>query len=187
MSAAISPSFWVADYGIFKEAQKYQKGTTIWFDIGTQEWNYYVPFIEKIKDEGGLYGENIFYYEVPNARHEPEFWFSRISNPLLVFNGKTKGELKDWYIETEVIKSKSKKGVYYLRLNPIVMLSSGLTYSLATEAIYNLINKQDGHIYRDGRFEFTSTNDLEIVVSYKKLTKTIVLKYKKITKMMKNE
>ena len=187
MSAAISPSYWVADYGIFKEAQKYQKETTIWFDIGTQEWNYYVPFIEKIKNEGGHYGQNIFYYEVPNAKHDLEFWFDRISNPLIVFNGVTKGELKDWHIETEVIKSQSREGVYYLRLNPIVKLSNGLTYSLATEAVYNLINKQDGHIYRDGRFEFTNTNDLEIEVSYQNLKKTVVLKYKKIAKMMKND
>lgn len=185
-SAGFSPSYWVHDYQLIKDVKKVSKPTTFWFDIGTKEWNYYVPFIQQAKAQGGTYGSSIFYYEVPNGRHTLSDWKKRIAYPIVLFAGKKQASIATWNIEIEVIKSTSKFGVYYQRMNPIVTLSNGVKYSLASEASYTLQNKQDGELSTDGRFKFLGEKDLKVIVSYKELKKEIILKYKEIEAQKKS-
>lgn len=44
-SAGLSASYWVNDYEIFSKANKRSEDQIFWFDIGTLEWNYYVPML----------------------------------------------------------------------------------------------------------------------------------------------
>ncbi|MFY0604860.1 MAG: hypothetical protein JXQ93_13050 [Flavobacteriaceae bacterium] len=184
-SAGFSPSFWVADYQLIKDVSLLKTKTTFWFDIGTNEWNYYIPFIKKAKQKGGIYGRSIFYYEVPKGEHTIKDWKNRITYPIILFSGKEKGIIKNWSIEIEVIKSKSKPGVFYQRLNPIVILNNGIRYSLADQAKYVLLNKKDGKVFDDGRFHFLKQKDLNVLVTYQKLKKEITIKHKEILTLKK--
>jgi predicted alpha/beta superfamily hydrolase len=184
-SAGFSPSFWVQNYQIIKEAKKVTHSTSFWFDIGTAEWNYYVPFIQNVVGKNRVYGKSVFYYEVPNGLHSIRDWKKRLSYPILIFAGKEKASIQSWNIEIEVIKSNSRPGVFYQRVNPIVTLSNGLKYSLADQANYNLQNKEDGQIMSDGRFKFTRQKDLKIIVSYQQLKKEIKIPYQKIQVLKK--
>ncbi len=184
MSAGFSPSYWVADYQIFTEAEKYRKGNVLWFDIGTREWNYYIPMIKKITDRGGIYGTSLFYFEVPEGKHLVDDWKTRILYPIYLFAGRELLTIKSWDIETEVIKSQSKAGIYYLRINPVVTLKNGVKYSLATQAGYRLLNASDGEIKEDGRFRFFTKNDLNVEITYKDLKKLVVIKYNSVKEKM---
>lgn len=182
-SAGFSPSYWVNDYQLLKEVENSKNNTTFWFDIGTDEWNYYIPFIRSAIQKGGIYGETIFYYEVPSGEHTIQDWKKRISYPILIFSGKKNANIKDWNIEIEVIKSKTRSGVFYQRINPIIRLSNGVKYSLADQAKYVLKNGHAGQLKADGRFIFNGENDLRIEVSYKKFKKEISIKYKDIQRL----
>lgn len=182
-SAGFSPSFWVNNYQLIQEVQQSKSDTTFWIDIGTNEWNYYVPFINKALQKGGVYGKSIFYYEVPNGEHTIRDWKKRISFPILIYAGKKKSDINDWHIEVEVIKSTSRPGVFYQRINPIVTLSNGVKFSLANQAKYVLKNKSDGQLADDGRFIFNTTNNLKVNVSYGELNKEILIKYQDIQRL----
>lgn len=184
-SAGFSPSFWVNNYQIIKEVDQSKATTTFWFDIGTNEWNYYVPFINRAVNQGGTYGTSIFYYEVPNGEHMIKDWRKRLSFPILIFVGKQEALVKNWDIEVEVIKSKSRYGVFYQRINPIVTLSNGVKYSLANQAKYTLKNVKDGELQSDGRFIFKGTEDLLVSITYKDLQEDIIIKYQDIQRLRK--
>lgn len=176
MSAAFSPSYWVADYQIFEDAKKANSDQTVYFDIGTGEWNYYVPIIPAL---GQTYGENVFYYEVPEATHTPQAWGARVHNALLLFAGNDPGDSK-WEVEIEVIKSQSRANTFFLRINPIIEFANGLTYSLSVAADYELLNPEDGEVGEDGSFKFTNPNDLRVMVGYKGESKEIRISYKEV-------
>lgn len=183
--AGFSPSYWVDNHQAIKDLRQLKKTTTFWLDIGTNEWNYYVPFIELAKQQGEVYGTSIFYYEVPNGEHTIKDWKKRITYPIILFASTHEGVIKDWDIEIEVIKSQSRAGVFYQRINPIVTLNNGVKYSLADQATYTLKNKNNGELKADGRFKFNSENDLEVTVSYKGLKKEVKIKYLDIQKLKK--
>lgn len=185
MASCFSPSFWVSDEAFFQDAATSPKPPQrLRFDIGatTGEWNYYVPLIGILKQRGLKYGENLMYYESPNGRHDAASWRERLPDALLMFAGKySQTPLQDsiltWKVETEVIASASTAGRFFLRLNPIVTLQSGLRYSLATEAAYILLNPNDGALASDGRFQFSGTNDLRVEIRYKHLSTQVIISY----------
>lgn len=180
-SASFSPSFWVADYKIFQDANKARPDQKFYFDIGTSEWNYYVPMIPAL---GQPYGEDVFYYEVPDGRHTLLDWGSRAKNALLLFAGKTPEDYT-WDVEIEVIKSQSRPNTFFLRLNPIIKFTNDLHYSLSIAAKYELKNPEDGEVKEDGRFEFINPKDLNVIVSYKEERKEITVSYKEIERRKK--
>ncbi len=182
MAGAFSPSYWVADYKIFEDAKKAKSDQKFYFDIGTAEWNYYVPMISALNL---IYGEHVFYYEVPGGRHIQADWATRVHNALLIFFGTFKDESYSWDVEIEVIKSQSQANVFYQRLNPIIRYKNGLTYSLSLTANYELVNKEDGIVKEDGRFEFVKAKDLEVIVTYKGESKEIILDYKALERRKK--
>jgi enterochelin esterase-like enzyme len=192
MAACFSPSFWVADDKFFEDAQSSTtKPQRFRFDVGatTGEWNYYVPLIGVLKGRGMVYGENLMYYEDPQGRHDATSWRERLPDALLMFAGESRtnpfqDSIQSWKIETEVIASASTPGRFFLRMNPIVTLRSGLRYSLATEAAYKLVNEQDGALASDGRFEFRGTRDLEVDVIYKHLQKRVTTSYADVQRRM---
>lgn len=179
-SAGFSPSFWVANHQIIKDVAHSKSTTTFWFDIGTAEWNYYVPFIEKAKQQGGVYGTSIFYYEVPGGAHTLEDWKKRITYPVILFASEKKGHIQNWKVAVEVIKSQSRQGIFYQRINPILILDNGVRYSLADQATFEVLNKEDGKVLSDGRFQFLTQQNLKIKISYKHLQKIITVNYKEI-------
>lgn len=177
MAAALSPSFWVANYQIFEEAKKFTAPSKIWFDIGTQEWNYYVPMIQPLLEAGGTYGTNVFYYEVLHGTHQANSWASRIHFPIQIFAGTNPAKPQTMETFVEVIPSQSRKNIYFQRLNPIITLSNGVKFSLANQAKYTLLNSEDGKILDDGRFEFHTGKDLEVEIIYKTLKNSITIDF----------
>jgi enterochelin esterase-like enzyme len=184
-SAGLSPSFWVNSYEIFTEAKKRSDGQKFWFDIGTSEWNYYVPMITALENAGGNYGESIFYLEDPAGEHNARWWGQRVKNPLMLFAGTSGFNLKKMTVEIAVIPSQSRKGVYYQRLNPIITCKFGLKYSLAQKADYTVLNPEAGAVKADGSFLINDQQNMQVLVKYGDFEKKIVLKYSAIQRLKK--
>lgn len=178
MAAGISPSLWVNDFAMFDETKKYQPDQKVWYDLGTGEWNYYVPFQKHLKDNGAKINENAYYYEVVGAVHNWQAVKERVHLPLLVFAGTKPHEPKSMEVEIEVIPSQSSPGKKFTRLNPIVNCKSGLKYSLAYEANYEVLNPEAGKVYEEGRFELFGKDNLEVMVSYKDFCKKVKIRSK---------
>lgn len=179
-SGALSPSYWVRDFEIFKEATKAQAGQTYYFDVGTGEWNYYVPFLVYSKLP---MLKNIFYYEDYGARHQIEDWKGdRIRNILLLFAGHTDLSQYTWELKLEIIKSAST-GKFYLRINPVITYSNGLVASVSYAAAFNLFNPEDGVVNKDGSFRFINPKDLKVKVSFMGEEKIMLIKYAEVEKI----
>jgi enterochelin esterase-like enzyme len=193
---SLSPSFWVADEQFFTEAQaSHNAPRSFYFDVGatTGEWNYYVPLIKIFKEKNMRYGDNLLYYEDPQGRHNAASWQSRVPNVLLFADkvmrqkphqNSHQDSLVSLRAETEVIQSASTPGRFFLRLNPIITTQKGLQYSLATEAVYALLNPNDGALASDGRFQFTGTNDLRVNITYKQFSTHVIISYTDIQRRM---
>ena len=181
MVAAFSPSFWAGNYGIFNENPSQNADLRIWFDIGTAEWNYYVPFQKLLIDKGFEYGEDVFYYEVFDGLHDIRAWKDRIFNPLMAFFGKNKNfEPRSMSVRTQVIPSQVNPSLYFVRINPVVTLKNAMKYSLAEAAEYVLENPDAGTILSDGRFRFSKEEDLNVIVKYKGLETRHTIEYAKV-------
>jgi enterochelin esterase-like enzyme len=178
-SAALSPSYWVDDFRLFKEASKAKKEQRYYFDMGTGEWNYYVPFI---RYSNLTLLENVFYFEAKDAYHTVTDWRKRIPNVLLLFAGKTDTTNYTWEIQQEIIKS-AANGKFYLRINPVITYGNGLTCSLSYAASFLLLNPEDGVVNRDGSFVFTAKNDLKVKITFKNEERLLTLNYGEIEKI----
>lgn len=178
MAAGFSASLWVDDFAMFEEARKYQANQKVWFDIGTAEWNYYVPFQRLLKNHGAKINEDVFYSEVPGGLHTQKDWDERIEMPFLVFAGTRPNEILKMNVEIEIIPSQSTPGKKFTRLNPTIMCKSGLVYSLAYEAKYEVLNAEAGQVYDDGRFELIGDENLEVLVTYKGFSKKVKIRSK---------
>jgi len=178
MSAGLSASFWVDDFAMFNEAKKYQSGQKVWFDVGTAEWNYYVPFQKLLSENGAKVNQEVFYSEVPYGLHNMKDWKERIEMPFLVFAGLKSQEIAKMEVEIEIIPSQSTPGKKFTRLNPIVTCKNGLVYSLAHEAKYDVLNPDAGKVYEEGRFELFGSENLEVIVSYMEFKKKIKIRAK---------
>ncbi|MEO9967050.1 MAG: alpha/beta hydrolase-fold protein [Reichenbachiella sp.] len=176
MAGGFSPSMWVNDFAIFNEADKYQSGQKIWFDIGTAEWNYYVPFQKLLRDHGAMINSDVYYSEVPLGLHAMLDWKQRIAMPFIVFAGENSNEIMKMEVEIEVIPSQSIPGKKYTRLNPIVTCRSGLVYSLAYEATYEVLNPIAGKVYEEGRFELFGEENMDVLVSYREFSKKVKIR-----------
>lgn len=178
-SGALSPSFWVKDFELFKEGSKAKTSQLYYFDIGTGEWNYYVPFLTH---SNLPMLKNIFYYEEHGSRHHIEDWRgNRTRNILLLFAGKTDLSKYSWENKLEVIKSASS-GKFYLRINPLITYSNGLIASISYAATFLLTNPADGVVNKDGSFRFINPRDLNVIVKYNGEEKTMVIKYAEVEK-----
>ena len=178
MVGAISPSFWVKNYQMFQHVanSKLSAKTKIWFDMGTGEWDYYVPIINTLVKKGFEYGKNAFYYEIPEATHTAQSWGERIQYPLIVFAGESSFDVEKWRIEIEVIKSQSSFR-FFQRINPIVKTSHGIEYSASSQATFELLNPEAGEVKSDGRFSFKGKKNLKVKVTYKGLSKVVTVNY----------
>ena len=178
-SGAQSPSYWVKDFRIMNEAKKSKPEQTYYFDVGTGEWNYYVPFLQK---SNLTILENVFYYEDFGGYHDLESWRNRTHNILLLFAGSTNRSQYTWVIQKEVIKSQSNNR-FYLRINPVIIFHNGLTCSLSFAATFQLTNPGDGIVNADGSFRFTQPRDLKVIVTYQGESREVLLSYSEIEKI----
>lgn len=180
-SGALSPSFWVRDFGIFDEAKKARKGQVYYFDVGTGEWNYYVPMLLRT---GLPILRDVFYYEAIDGEHDLADWRGvRIRNVLLLFAGKTNWNDCSWKVNLEVIRSQYN-GKVYLRINPVITFSNGLVASISYAATFTLLNPEDGVVNKDGSFRFTHPKDLKIKVTYLNESKIIEVSYSEVNKQL---
>lgn len=179
-SGALSPSYWVKEFEIFKEGSKAKPNQVYYFDIGTGEWNYYVPML--------LYSQlpilkNIFYYEDYKAHHSVEYWKGqRIKNLLLLFAGTTDLTKYNWEIQLEIIKS-AYSGRFFPRINPIITYANGLKASISYAATFTVTNPGDGVVNKDGSFYFINPQDLNVKINYNGEEKTMVINYKEVEKI----
>lgn len=175
-SASLSGSFWVNDYQIFNEVDSIENlDQKFWFDIGTNEWNYYVPLYKALDEKGLKPGVQNFYYEVPDARHTNADWLKRIHLPLKLFYG-TDAELtpESMEVHLECIQSQSVPERKFRRLNPVVTLVNGVKFSLAHKAIYEL---KSGEVQLGTEGSFLNNPDIEskVLITYGELSDTVVI------------
>ncbi len=181
MIAAFSPSFWVGDYEVFNEDFSKSKDLKIWFDIGTAEWNYYVPLQSKLIAAGYEYGREAFYYEIPGGTHDVGSWKERAQYPFIAFFGKDQDFTPlEMEVHTEVIPSQSRPGNFFLRINPIITTQNGIRYSLAEAATYTLENPEAGTLLADGRFGFSKEEDLRVKVQYNGLEQLHIINFEEV-------
>jgi predicted alpha/beta superfamily hydrolase len=179
-SGALSPSYWVKEFEIFKDAGKAQASQLYYFDIGTGEWNYVVPFL--IHSNLTIL-KNIFYYEDHGARHHIANWRgNRTRNILLLFAGKTDLSQYTWENKLEIIRSAST-GKFYMRINPLITYSNGLNASISYAATFTISNPAAGEINKDGSFRFIYPQDLNVIVNYNGEEKTMVIKFAEVEKI----
>jgi len=172
-SAALSPSYWVADNAILDDIKTKQDESRFWFDLGTAEWQYYIPVYKKLQQTGYKAGFDCFYYEVKDAEHIAADWIKRIDYPLIVFAGVNKDltpEKMD--VLFECIPSLSVAGKIYRRVNAVITLKNGIKYSLSNTASYKLL-KGDIKLHEDGTIIAGSKTKAEIEVNYKEFKKRI--------------
>ncbi|WP_420581717.1 alpha/beta hydrolase [Reichenbachiella sp.] len=178
MAAGISASMWVEDFALYEETKKYKPNQKIWFDIGTAEWNYYVPFQRLLKEQGASINTNAYYFEVKDAVHTWEDVRQRVHMPLMVFAGAKSHIPSKMNVEIEIIPSKSNAQKRFTRLNPVITCKDGLKYSLAYEANYEVTNPSAGKVYEDGRFELYGGENLEVIVTYLDFSKKVKIRSK---------
>ena len=178
-SAGLSPSYWVKDFKIFDEAKKAKPNQQYYFDVGTGEWNYYVPFLKKTNLN---ILNNVFYFEDFGAFHDIPSWRGRIGNVLLLFAGVTDRSSYTWEIQQEVIKS-SFNNRFYLRLNPLIKYANGLICSISYAADFQLLNPNDGVVNPDGSFRFTQPKDLKVKISYGGESREHIVSYAEVEKI----
>jgi enterochelin esterase-like enzyme len=179
-AGSLSPSYWVKNFEIFKEGAKARSDQVYYFDIGTGEWNYYVPMLLHSKLP---ILQNIFYYEEFEGRHSVDSWRGkRIRNILLLFAGQKDSSQYSWIIKQEIIKSEYT-GKFYPRINPVISYTNGLTCSISYAATFSLQNPEDGVVNKDGSFRFIRQKDLYLKVTYKEEEKLITISYDEVEKI----
>jgi predicted alpha/beta superfamily hydrolase len=183
-SGSLSPSYWVNDFKIFSEGAKARNTQTYYFDVGTGEWNYYVPMLLQSKLP---MLQHIFYYEEFGGTHSVNSWRGdRVRNILLLFAGNTDLKKYTWSIKQEVIWSRYT-GKFYLRVNPIINYSNGLTCSASYAATFTLLNTDDGVVNKDGSFRFINPKDLHVKIEFAGEERMILINYGETEKIKKDE
>lgn len=150
--ASLSPSYWVNNFEIFKELDALSQ-LTHWFDIGTAEWNYYLPIANKLKDSKKV---SSYYLEVPNGAHNISSWRARLEYPLKIFAGDV-GKAKHLEIVEECIPSKRNKSKIYYRINPIITTTTGIRYSIPFEINYTF-NQEAIDLKQTGQYRLLKKN-----------------------------
>jgi enterochelin esterase-like enzyme len=179
-SGSLSPSYWVHDFKIFDEGKKAKNSQTYYFDVGTGEWNYYVPML--LHSNLPIL-KNIFYYEHFGGYHSINDWKgTRIENILLLFAGTEPLSTYTWELKQEIIKS-AYTGKFYFRINPVISYSNGFTCSISYAANFIILNPEDGTVNKDGSFIFIHPKDLKIKVGYRGEEKTIIISYSEVEKI----
>lgn len=172
-SAGLSPSYWVADKSIMNEIISTAVERRFWFDLGTAEWEYYIPFYKKLQQAGIKAGADCFYYEIKDGGHTAVDWIKRIEYPLIAFAGINK-DYKPVKMELlfECIPSLSVPGNVYRRVNAVMQLANGIRYTLSNTANYSLL-KGDIKLRDDGTITAGTESKAEVEVSYADFKKRI--------------
>jgi hypothetical protein len=175
---AMSPSYWVDNQALFKETITKTPGSRFWFDIGTGEWDYYVPFYRQLQEGGYQAGLDCFYYEVKNELHNIDAWARRIQFPLIAFAGiDTSMAPVKMEVFAECMPGVQEKGTIYRRLNAVVTLKNGIKYSLSNTAFFALL-KGDIKLYDDGTIIAGTQKKAQIAVTYREFYQMIKIKLK---------
>ena len=176
MVSSLSPSFWIDNYRVFKELENSEiSDTKYWMDIGTGEWDYILPAVDILTKKGVKYGEKLFYLEVPNAKHQSQYWSERIFMPLIIFAGNQEYQAVNWDVKVEFISS-SSGDKYYKRINPIVTAKNGIKYSVGMLTKYEVLNPDAGKVFKDGSFQFLNNKKLNVKLTYKQFKETVSIK-----------
>ena len=172
-SIALSPSYWVSDNSILGDIKTKREGSRFWFDLGTAEWQYYIPVYKKLQQAGYKAGTECFYFEVIDAAHVAADWIKRIDYPLIAFAGINK-DLSPQALDVlfECIPSVSVAGKIYRRVNAIITLKNGIKYSLSNTANYSLL-KGDITLQDDGTIIAGTKPKAEVEVTFQSFRKRI--------------
>jgi enterochelin esterase-like enzyme len=172
-SIALSPSYWVSDNAILEDIKTKQEGSRFWFDLGTAEWQYYIPVYKKLQQAGYKTGVECFYFEIKDGAHITADWIKRIDYPLIAFAGINK-DLSPQAMDVlfECIPSLSVAGKIYRRVNAVVTLKNGIKYSLSNMADYSLL-KGDITLHDDGTIIAGTKTKAEVEVSFQRFKKKI--------------
>jgi len=175
---AMSPSLWVANGQIFHDIKNIpKKDITLWFDIGTLEWNDYTVLIDILNEKGYNYGKDFFYYEDKNGIHNEVHWGKRFKFPLIMFAGGDDYTPREMKVEFEILPDRHGKVLF--KLNPVLKCVNQIEYSVGKFASYRSIKPKRLKIDKNGFF-IPAHTDMIFEVSYKKFNQIFKLSQNQI-------
>lgn len=175
---AISPSTWVANHRIFQEMGKpvaKQPDVRIWLDMGGTEGMKIDPLVDALVAQGFKYGEDLFFLMDKEGEHDEMSWSKRVHNPLLMFGGdapkKAVGMEVNDYVTTSLV------GDIQVKINPIVTMDNGMSFTVSQLAAYKVLNPESGQVDSRGNVTFLKTERIDVEVSYMGITKLHSIEY----------
>ncbi|MNO13570.1 Endo-1,4-beta-xylanase/feruloyl esterase precursor [compost metagenome] len=174
---ALSPSTWVANQRVLEEMDKKTEhpNVRIWLDMGGSEDMEIDALVDVLTEQGYKYGEELFYLMDKNGQHNELSWAKRVHNPLLMFGG----DAPEQVISMEVnhyITNLLLDGTH-IRINPVVTLDNGMSFTVSRLAAYKVLNPESGKVDSKGNVTFLRQESLEVEVSYKGLTMLHTIEY----------
>ncbi|MNE70553.1 hypothetical protein D3C80_1663500 [compost metagenome] len=110
-----------------------------------------------------------------NGQHNELSWAKRVHNPLLMFGGDAPGQVISMEVN-HYITNLLLDGTH-IRINPVVTLDNGMSFTVSRLAAYKVLNPESGKVDSKGNVTFLRQESLEVEVSYKGLTMLHTIEY----------
>ncbi|MBA9086298.1 putative alpha/beta superfamily hydrolase [Fontibacillus solani] len=175
---AVSPSTWVDNHRIFREMEKTtteHPDVRIWLDMGGTEGMKIDPLVDTLIAQGFKYGEDLFFLMDKEGEHDELSWSKRVHNPLLMFGGDDPKQAVS--LEVNDYMTSSLVGDGLTRINPVVTMDNGMSYTVSQLATYKVMNPENGQVDSKGNVTFLKTERIDVEVSYMGITKLHTIEY----------
>lgn len=181
----VSPATWVANGRLVTEMEKVTDppDINIWLDTGVTETGMEIePLVDALLDQGFVNGKNLFYFMDKDGQHDELSWAKRVHNPLLMFGGDSpkqamKMEVND-YMTTLFLDGAR------IRINPIVTMDNGMSFTASRLATYEVLNPESGKVDSNGNVTFLKPEPFQVEVSCLGLRHVYTMDYIKYENMI---
>jgi len=172
-----SPSTWVANLRLFEEMKKTKEkpDIKIWIDMGQNEGMPIEGLVDILRDKGFEDGKDLFFQLDKEGRHDEASWNKRVHNPLLMFGGSPPTQVKKMEV-TDYLTALGLDGSH-LRINPMLAMNNGMTYTGSSLVSYKVLNPDAGRVDGMGNVCFTKPTPLQVEIGYQGLTVTHRVEY----------
>ncbi|MNC36873.1 hypothetical protein D3C75_854160 [compost metagenome] len=147
----------------------------IWLDMGGTEGVQIDPLVDGLTAQGFKYGEDLFYLMDKEGEHDEISWAKRVHNPLLMFGGDVPKQAVS--MEVNDYMTTSLVGDSQIKINPVVTMDNGMSYSVSQLATYKVLNPESGQVDSKGNVTFLKTKQVDVEVSYMGITQLHTVHY----------
>ncbi|MNO66790.1 hypothetical protein D3C76_575870 [compost metagenome] len=109
------------------------------------------------------------------GEHDELSWAKRVHNPLLMFGGDVPKQAAS--MEVNDYMSSSLVGDSQIKINPVVTMDNGMSYSVSQLATYKVLNPESGQVDSKGNVTFLKTKQVDVEVSYMGITQLHTVHY----------